>query len=68
MSAPPGDERPYTLDDLVAHEKRQTRFLLLLMLAAMLYFAGKSMLAPRAPAPDAAPVASTTPASPNTAR
>lgn len=50
MSAPPEDERPYTLDDLVAHEKRQTRLLLLLMLGAMLYFAGRAMLGgPRTP-------------------
>jgi hypothetical protein len=60
MTAPPDDDRPYSLDDLVAHEKRQTRFLLLLMLAAMLYFAGKTLLGSReaAPGADVAPVES----------
>jgi hypothetical protein len=59
MAAPPDDERPYSLDDLVAHEKRQMRLVLLVLLCAMLYFAGKRLLG-EAPAPDAgvAPVAS----------
>jgi hypothetical protein len=46
VAAPPGDERPYSLDDLVSHEKRQMRFILLIMLCAMLYFAGKRLFGP----------------------
>jgi hypothetical protein len=43
----PGDDEPYTVDDLVAHEKRQMRFVLVILLAAMAYFIGQRLLGPR---------------------
>lgn len=54
------DERPYELDDLIAHEKGQMRLVLLVMVLAMLYFAGQRLMGPSqpTPAPDAAPVTS----------
>lgn len=54
------DERPYTIDDLVSHEKRQMGFVLLILVAAMVYFAGQRLVGPpdEAPRPDAAPVGS----------
>lgn len=56
MAAPPEDERPYSLDDLVSHEKRQMRLVLLIMLAAMLYFVGQRLFRPPAGDPGVAPV------------
>lgn len=59
MAAPPDDERPYSLDDLVAHEKRQMRLVLLILLGAMLYFAGKRLFGDGEPGPGGvAPVVS----------
>ncbi|MCO5165571.1 MAG: hypothetical protein M9894_04270 [Planctomycetes bacterium] len=58
--APPPDERPYTLDDLVSHEKRQMRLVLLVLVLAMVYFAGRRVLdldvrEPEGPAPVSSP-------------
>lgn len=60
MPGDPRDERPYGLDDLIAHEKGQMRLVLLVMVLAMLYFAGQRLVGPSTtgPAPDAAPVTS----------
>ncbi len=64
---PRDDERPYGIDDLVAHEKGQMRFVLLIMVLAMIYFAGQRVFGPEigpdpgpeiAPDPGAAPVTS----------
>lgn len=57
---PRDDERPYGIDDLVAHEKGQMRFVLLIMVLAMIYFAGQRFVGSAAPppTPDAAPVTS----------
>lgn len=57
---PRDDERPYGIDDLVAHEKGQMRLVLLVMILAMIYFAGQRLAGPaREPAaPGAAPVGS----------
>lgn len=54
------DERPYGLDDLVAHEKGQMRLVLLVMVLAMIYFAGQRLVGGSGPprAPEAAPVTS----------
>lgn len=54
------EERPYTLDDLVSREKSQMRLVLVVMVVAMIYFAGKRVVGPeteRAPG-EAAPVVS----------
>lgn len=53
----PEDERPYTLDDLVSHEKGQMRLVLLVLIVAMIYFAGRRVaIGPEADPADVAPV------------
>jgi hypothetical protein len=49
---PPDEERPYTLDDLVSHEKRQMRLIALVLLVAMVVLVGRRVTSDRAPAPD----------------
>lgn len=52
---PRDDERPYGIDDLVAHEKGQMRFVLLIMVLAMIYFAGQRVIGPDTAGPDTGP-------------
>ena len=42
--ASPGRDEPYTIDHLVADQRRQTRFLLVLFLLAILYVTGRALL------------------------
>lgn len=44
--APAPDERPYGLDDLVAHEKRNLRLVLAIFLAAMGWYALRGRVRP----------------------
>ena len=56
----PDDEERFTVDDLIAHEKRQMRFVLVVLLLAVLYFAGRQLLSsePVVEEPPALPVPS----------